>query len=361
MTIFKLALTGDMLDIDGHVDKKSTGLDQLDHVPHIDYRFLRDLGPSRDDPDYWNRYYSLLITPEHIADVDGLYIVRPWVKPSTFANGADRLTIISRAGAGYDKIDLDACTAHDVAVFNAPDALTHSTASSALLLMLALAKKLPAQEQAAREARWDRQSEIRGEEIQYKTLGIVGLGRSGREMARLVAPFEMNILAYSPRADAAEAAALGVKLVSMEDVFSQSDYVSVHASLRPDTRGMIRREHLALMQPHAYFINIARGELVDQHALTELLQQRRIAGAGLDVFEEEPLPASDPLIQLDNVILTPHWLPATVDGGRSIVRAALSGVFKAATGEVPDNVLNPAVLQKPGFRAKLARFEDNRS
>ncbi len=361
MTIFRLALTGDLLDIDGQVDKKSTGLDQLDRVPYIDYHYLRDLGPSRDDPDYWNRYYSLLITPEHIADIDGIYIVRPWVKPSTFANGAENLTVISRAGAGYDKLDIEACTANDVAVFNAPDALTHSTASSALLLMLALAKKLPEHEKAAREARWDRQSEIRGEEIQYKTLGIVGLGRSGREMARLVAPFEMNVIAYSPRADPAEAAALGVKLVSLEEVFSQSDYVSIHSSLRPDTRGMIRREHLALMQPHAYFINIARGELVDQVALTEILQQRRIAGAGLDVFEEEPLPAGDPLIQLDNVILTPHWLPATVDAGRSIVKAALGGIFKAARGDVPDNVLNPDVLQKPGFRAKLARFEDNRS
>lgn len=359
MTVFRLALTGDLLDIDGKIDHIGTGLGQLDSVPYIQYHYLRDLGPSRDDPTYWDRYYSLLITPEHIADVDGLYVVRPWIKPSTFANGAENLTVISRAGAGYDKIDVDACTQNDVALFNAPDALTHSTASSALLLMLALAKRLPAQEKATREGRWDRQSEIKGEEIQYKTLGIVGLGRSGREMARLVAPFEMNIIAYSPRANPEEAAKLGIKLVSLEDVFSQSDYVSIHASLRDDTRGMIKREHLELMQPHAYFVNIARGELVDQHALTEILQQRRIAGAGLDVYEEEPLPASDPLIQLDNVILTPHWLPATIDAGRSIVSAALSGIFKAAKGEVPDNVINPEVLDRPGFQAKLARFEGN--
>src|SRR5690606_11396028 len=128
-----------------------------------------------------------------------------------------------------------------------------------------------------------------------------------------------------------------------------------------DTRGMIRREHLELMKPTAYFVNIARGELVDQHALTELLQQRKIAGAGLDVFEEEPLPADDPLIALDNVILTPHWLPATLDGGRSIVAAALDGIFKAAQGIVPNNVLNREVLERPGFKAKLARFEDNRA
>ncbi len=360
MTDFKLALTGDLLDIDGNIDHIGSGLSQLDSVPYIQYHYLRDLGPSHDDPDYWNRYYHLLITPEHIADVHGIYVVRPWIKESTFANGAENLTVVSRAGAGYDKLDIQACTDNDVAVFNAPDALTHSTASSALLLMLALAKRLPAQDKATREGRWDRQSEIKGEEIQFKTLGIVGLGRSGREMARLVAPFEMNIIAYSPRADPEDAARLGVKLVSMEEVFSQSDYVSIHSSLRPDTRGMIKREHLELMQPHAYFVNIARGELVDQVALTEILQQGRIAGAGLDVFEEEPLPVSDPLIQLDNVILTPHWLPATVDAGRSIVSAALSGIFKAAKGEQPDNVINTEVLDRPGFRAKLARFESNR-
>lgn len=360
MTTFKLALTGDMLDIDGQIDRISTGLNRLDDVPHIQYHFLRDLGPSRNDSDYWNRYYSLLITPEHIADIHGLYIVRPWVRRSTFAKGAANLTVISRAGAGYDKIDVEACTDNDVAVFNAPDALTHSTASSALLLMLALAKRLPAQEKAVRDGRWDRQSEIRGEEIQYKTLGIVGLGRSGREMARLVAPFEMDVIAYSPHADPADAAALGVRLVSIEEVFSQSDFVSVHSSLRPDTRGMIRREHLELMKPTAYFINIARGELVDQRALTEILRERRIAGAGLDVFEEEPLPADDPLIALDNVILTPHWLPATLDAGRNIVTAALGGIFRAARGEFPDNVLNPEVFERPGFRVKLARFEANR-
>src|SRR5579871_5718787 len=299
MYTFQLALTGDVLDIDGNVEPRSIGLDVLDPLPYVRFNFLRDLGPSRDDPGYWDRFYSLLITPQHIADVHGIYVVRPWIKASTFADGADYLTVIGRAGAGYDKIDVQACTDNDVLLFNSPDALTHSTASAALLLILALAKRLPAQERVVREGRWDRQMAVQGTEIRRKTLGIVGLGRSGRELARLVAPFEMRIIAYSPHADAAEASKLGISRVALEEVFKQSDFISLHSSLRADTRGMIRREHLALMKPSAYLVNVARGELIDEHGLVEILREHRIAGAGLDVFEQEPLPADHPLTQLD--------------------------------------------------------------
>jgi phosphoglycerate dehydrogenase-like enzyme len=360
MQVFKLALTGDMLDVDGALDKRRIGLDRIEPIPYIQYHFLRDLGPSRTDPGYWERYYSLLITPRHIADIHGLYVVRPWIKASTFAEGAANLVVVGRAGAGYDKIDVQACTENDVALFNAPDALTHSTASSALLLMLALAKRLTAQEKVARAGRWDLQSTVQGTEIQRKTLGIVGLGRSGRELVRLVAPFDMRVLAYSPHADPAQAGQLGVALVTLEGLFRQSDFISLHPSLRPDTRGMIRREHLLLMKPTAYLVNVARGELIDQRALVDVLRERRIAGAGLDVFEEEPLPAEHPLVQLDNVILTPHWLPATVEAGLAIGLSTLGGMMRAARGEVPEHVINTEVLDRPGFQAKLARFEVNR-
>src|SRR5260221_12716096 len=337
MQTFQLALTGDILDIDGRLDPRAIGLDSLDALPYVQYHYLRDLGPSRDDPTYWDRFYSLLITPQHIADIDGVYVVRPWIKPSTFANGAANLTIVARAGTGYDKIDVEACTDNNVLLFNSPDALTHSTASSALLLMLALAKRLPAQEKVTREGRWDLQKSVQGAEIQHKTLGIVGLGRTGRELARLVAPFDMHIIAYSPHADPAQAQELGIKLVTLEEVFRESDYISLHSSLRDDTRGMIKREHLALMKPTAYFVNVARGELIDEHALVEMLREHRIAGAGLDVFEEEPLPVDHPFIKMDNVILTPHWLPATSDAGLTLGLMTLEGVKRAARGELPDN------------------------
>ena len=171
------------------------------------------------------------MAPEHIADVDGLVVLRPWVKREAFARGASRLLAIGRSGAGYDKIDVAACTENDVALFNAPRALNHSTASTALLFMLALAKRLFAQDRITRQGRWDLQAAVMGIELQGRTLGIVGLGHSGRELARLAAPFQMRILAYSPHADPAEAEALGVRLAPLDEVLAESDFVSIHARL----------------------------------------------------------------------------------------------------------------------------------
>jgi phosphoglycerate dehydrogenase-like enzyme len=267
--------------------------------------------------------------------------------------------VIGRSGAGYDKVDLAACTENDVAVFNAPRALDHSTASTALLFLLALAKKLKAQERITREGRWDEQAGVMGDEIRGRTLGIVGMGHSGRELARLVAPFGMRLLAYSPHAEPAAAEALGVRLTGLDELLEASDFVSLHCRLTPQTRRLIGREQLARMKPTAYLVNVARGEVVDQPALVEALRAGRIAGAALDVFEVEPLPPDDPLAALDGVILTPHWSASTSDVWASTGAAMADGMLRAARGEVPDNVVNPEVLDRPDFRAKLARLEEN--
>jgi phosphoglycerate dehydrogenase-like enzyme len=223
--------------------------------------------------------------------------------------------------------------------------------------MLALAKRLFEQDKVTRAGRWDLQADVLGDEILGRTLGIVGLGHSGRELVRLVAPFSMKLLSYSPHADPAEAARLGVDLVSLDELFRRSDFVSVHARPRPENHRMIGREQFALMKPTAFFINIARGELVDERALVEVLTARKIAGAALDVFEQEPLPKTDPLIALDNVILTPHWSASTRDVWRATGEAMIDGMLRASRGEVPADVVNREVLDRPGFRAKLARFD----
>ncbi len=286
-------------------------------------------------------------------------MLRPWVTASTFAAGALDLVVIGRSGAGYDKIDLAACTEHGVAVFNAPTALNHSTASAALLFMLALAKRLPDQERIVRQGHWDQQAAVLGGEIQNRTLGIVGLGRSGHELVRLVAPFGMRVLAYSPHAEPAVARSLGVQLTSLDEVFAASDFVSLHCRLTAATRRLIGAPQLALMKPTAFLINVARGELVDQPALVAALLDRKIAGAGLDVFEVEPLPWDDPLIGLDNVILTPHWLALTGEVWQATGEAMAEGMLRAARGERPLNVLNPEVFLEPAFIRKLAQFEGN--
>src|SRR5262249_23159561 len=212
--------------------------------------------PCRGDPTYWERFYSLEVTPDQLADSDGLVVLRPTVKRSTFARGAGDLVVIGRSGAGYDKVDVAACTENDVALFNAPLALNHPTASAARLLLWARAKRLPQQERVARQGRWDLQAEVMGGELEGRTLGVIGLGHSGRELVRLVAPFAMRVLACSPHADPAQAAALGVRLTSLEKLLQEADHLSLHCRLTPETRGMIGARQLALMKPTAYFINV---------------------------------------------------------------------------------------------------------
>jgi phosphoglycerate dehydrogenase-like enzyme len=354
---FTVAYTGDYLGPDGKLAIPDIALDRYDAHPEIAVDFLRDQSPEQGDTTYQARLYSLEVTPQHVAGADGIVIFRPWVRASAFEEGAERLTVIGRAGAGIDKIDLDACTANDVAVFNAPDTLTHATASSAFLLMLALAKRLPEQERMVRDGRWDLQPVTMGLDLPGKTLGIVGLGASGRELARLAAPWGMEILAFSPRASEIEAAHLGVTLVkNLEDLFAASDFVSLHNRLDAATRGLITAAHLRRMKPTAYFVNVARGEIVDQAALVTALRDGWIAGAGLDVFEHEPLPKDDPLVALPNVILTPHWLPSTRDAARLTMTLIADGMIGVAQGRIPATIVNPAVLERPGFQAKLARF-----
>lgn len=361
MRTFRLAITGDYLNEHGQSAYGDIGFGPIEACPYIDHHYITDHAPRANDPSYWDDLYSMELKPQHLRGIDGLVVLRPYIRASAFAEGVGDLTVIARAGAGYDKIDVQACTDNDVLLFNLPNVLNHSTASTALMFILALAKKLMPSDRITREGRWDLQPQVMGMEIEHKTLGIIGLGASGRELVRLVAPFQMRVIAYSPHADPAQAAALGVELTTLEAVMRESDVVSVHASLTPDKYHMISAAHLAMMKPGAYFVNVARGALVDQAALAEALRERRIAGAGLDVFEVEPLPLSDPLVTLDNVLLTPHFAPATADVWRAGGLHVSRGILKAARGEVPDNVINKVVLDRPAFQAKLARFIENQA
>jgi phosphoglycerate dehydrogenase-like enzyme len=361
MPTFRIAITGDYLGEDGQLAYGDSGTSLLTAAaPAVRFHFLKEQAPRPGDPSYWKGLYSMEVTAEQIADIDGLVVLRPYIKRSTFVRGAGSLVIIGRSGAGYDKIDLAACTENDVAVFNVPNVLDHSTASTALLFMLALAKRLFAQERITRAGHWERQVSVMGSEIEGRTLGIIGLGQSGRELVRLAAPFRMRVLAYSPHANQADAAGLNVRLTTLDEVLAEADFVSLHCRLTAETRRLIGAKEIARMKRTAFLINIARGGLVDQGALTVALREGRIAGAGLDVFATEPLPAEDPLTGLDNVILTPHWSCSTRDIWDATGKATAEGMLAATRGDVPANVLNRDVLERPGFRAKLARFNENR-
>jgi phosphoglycerate dehydrogenase-like enzyme len=340
---FAVAFSKDFLNNEGQLAYGEIGLHHLAQVPTLTYHFLDE--------------YHEVVSPAQIAAVEGLVIIYPYVTPETFAQGAARLTFIGRCGVGYDRIDLAACTANDVALLNAPQALSLPTAAGSLMFMLALSKRVIELDRLTRQGRWDLRAQLQGTELSGRTLGIVGLGHSGRMLARLVAPFAMRLLAYSPHADPAQAETLGVRLVSLDEVLREADFVALHCRLTPETRGLIGRRELGLMKPTAFLINMARGPVLDHEALVQSLRERRIAGAGLDVFYEEPLPTGDPLTQLDNVILTPHWLAGSFDVFRDAGTTNCLAMVQAAQGLLPANIVNREVIDRPGFQAKLARFK----
>jgi len=342
MNRFQVAFSRDFLNEADELTYGDIGLYVLDESPLVDYRFLDK--------------FTEVISPEQLIGVDGLVIVYPYVTSETFANGAERLVVIGRYGAGYDRIDLAACTANDVALINAPQAVSMPTASASLMFMLVLAKQLWALDRMVREEQWELRDEVRGIELKGRTLGIVGLGNSGRELARLVAPFGMRLLAYSPHADPEQARQLNVDLVSLETLLREVDFVALHCRLTEETRGLIGAAELALMKPTAYLINMARGPVVDHQALVAVLTQKRIAGAGLDVFYQEPLPPGDPITQLDNVVLSPHATAGTLDAYLEAGKTNCVAMTQVAQGLLPNNIVNREVIERPGFQAKLARF-----
>jgi lactate dehydrogenase-like 2-hydroxyacid dehydrogenase len=223
-------------------------------------------------------------------------------------DAAPNLRVVSQMAVGYDNIDVPACAERGIAMGNTPGVLTETTADLAFALLLATARNLIAAERYLREGQWRTWSPmlLTGPDVHHATLGIIGMGRIGYEMARRARGFEMRLLYYSTRPHEAAERDFGAKWADLETLLRQSDFVSVHTPLNSQTRFLIDASRLGLMKPTAILINTSRGAVVDEAALVEALRARRIAAAGLDVFEVEPLPADSPLRTLDNVTLLPH-------------------------------------------------------
>jgi phosphoglycerate dehydrogenase-like enzyme len=213
------------------------------------------------------------------------------------------LRIVAQTGNHAYHVDLAAAAEHGVVIGKAAGGFSTGAAELAIGLAIAAVRGIPAADRAVREGRWPAPL---GLELADKTMGIVGLGHVGRHVARLANAFGMKVVAWGRALDAARAASAGVEGVDLDALMRRSDIVSIHATLAPETRGLINARRLALMKPTAYLVNTARGPIVDERALVDALAQRRIAGAALDVFDEEPLPPGHPLKTLDNVVLTPH-------------------------------------------------------
>ncbi len=296
------------------------------------------------------------LRPDALARYDAIIADWPEVTPLSFPGGsAVRTTMIARWGVGYDTIDTKACSGADVALAITSDAVRRPMAEAIVTLFLALAKGVTAKDRLVRSGRWDLAPRHIGVGLGGRTVGSVGLGNIGAEMFRLLKPFDCGrLLAYDPYAPRDVAAALGVELVDLDTIFAASDFVAVNCPLNRQTRGLITGRELSLMKPTAYFVNTARGAIVDHADLVAALRTGAIAGAGLDVFAEEPLPASDPLIGLDNVILAPHALGYTDDLVRGNSVGVCENVLAMLQGKIPPFVVNKDVLERPTFQGKLA-------
>jgi D-3-phosphoglycerate dehydrogenase len=254
------------------------------------------------------------------------------------------LLIVSSNGAGYDPVDVEACTEAGVLVVNQSGGNAHSVAEHALGMLLTLSKRiLEADRALRREANVNRNALI-GTEAHGKTIGIVGLGNVGRRIAALChGLLGMKVLAYDPYLTVSEMAARGGEKVELDELLSRSDYVSVSCPLTRESRGMIGQREFALMQPHAYFITTARGFIHDEAALHEALRNKLIAGAGLDVWAKEPPPPDHPLLEFDNVLASPHTAGVTREARANMGRIAAEQVLDALDGLRPPRIINPDV------------------
>lgn len=340
---FRVGLSADFLDQHGALIFPDVGLSLLENRANLHYQFLSEYKPE--------------YAPEQIRDYDVVISLKPRVTAASLA-GVERLCAIGRCGVGYDNVDLTACTAKDVAVFITPAAVVRPVAESIVLFVLALSHHLVPKDRMIRQGQWTESTRRLGREPRDRVIGTVGLGNIASDAVRLLRHFgPARILAFDPYAPPARAGELNVEMVPLDEVMRQSDYVLVNCPLTPETRGMVGRRELGLMKPDAFLINTARGPIVDQAALIDVLERRAIAGAALDVFEKEPLEASSRLLQLDNVILTPHSVAWTQELFRDMGRMDCEGALAVSRGEAPANVVNREVLERDGFRRKLASYK----
>ncbi len=336
---FKVGVTSDILDAQGEPVFGREPLEALDAAKGLEWEWLPK--GIRE------------ITVEHAAKYDALYVNSPRVPAAAVAGKDLRLKIVSRHGVGYDSVDVPAMSAAGVLVSNTPNAVPRPVATMALTFVLALAQRLFAKDRMTREGRWNDRVEHMGTGLTGRTLGVVGAGRIGKELLRMARVFDLKLLAADPYAEELELNYIGARKLTLEALMVESDFVVVTCLLNEETRHLIDARQLARMKPTAYLVNVARGPVVDEKALYAALAARRIAGAGLDVFEEEPTPASNPILKLDNVIVTPHSLCWTDELFGNIARTAIGAVLAVHGGRRPDFVVDAAALGHPRATAWL--------
>jgi D-3-phosphoglycerate dehydrogenase len=276
---------------------------------------------------------------KRIADAELIINIRSSVTfPEDVLKGCPKLKLLSMWGTGTDHVDLPAAARLGVTVTNTPGVSAYAMAEHALALMLAVARNIPQIDAATKTGEWPRGFVT---QLHGKTLGVIGLGAIGRQTARIARGIGMKVIAWTMHPSEQLAKELGVEMVELDDLYRTSDVLSLHLRLSPDTTGFLGAREFSLMKPTALFINTARGAITDEKALLEVLEQKRIAGAGLDVFQTEPLPKNHPLLRLPNVVVTPHSGGVTKEALEAGLQLSIDNIFAFLEGKAQNVVAGP--------------------
>ncbi|MGC9090942.1 MAG: glyoxylate reductase [Fervidicoccaceae archaeon] len=326
-------------------------------IPKVGIERLKD----KFEIELWNEYWAPPrdVLLKKASEVDAMVTLLTDKIDRELLDRAKNLRIIAQYAVGFDNIDIRYATEKGVYVTNTPEVLTHATADLAMALLLAVTRRIVEADSFVRNGEWERSRTgwhplmLLGMELNGKILGVIGMGRIGREVAKRARSFGMKIVYYDlRRLPQEEEDSLGAKFLDLEELLSTSDVVTIHANLTEQTRHLINEQRLRLMKPTAYLINVARGAIVDANALVKALKEGWIAGAGLDVFEEEPLPASHELTKLKNVVLAPHIGSATIEARNAMAEKVALNLIEFLNGRVPPDLVNKDVVKvrQPGFK-----------
>jgi phosphoglycerate dehydrogenase-like enzyme len=336
MSAFRLGLTHDFLTPTGEVGWGDIGLRALRAYPEINWEFL----PSNEAE----------LTASVAQEFDALVVLSPRVTAMSVKDN-QRLKLIARFGVGYDSVDLEACSAAGIVVTIAPNGVRRPMAMAAITMLLALSHNLLIKDSLVRDGLWDERLHYMGIGVTGRTLGLIGLGNIGQEIVALARPLGLSCVAFDPYIPEQGPTVASVELVPLDELLSRSDYVCVCCPLNETTHHLIGERELDHMKPSAFLINLARGPIVDQVALVNALRSGGIKGAGLDVFEREPVSRADLLLQCPNVILAPHSLGWTDELALGIGMSNLNNVIAVSKRRLPDPILNPEALTHPRLAA----------
>jgi len=334
---FRVGVSQEVVTADGGTIFGEEAMKILDD-PAIEWEILADRVPA--------------LTQQHAASYDAFCLMTAKVTRDTLSGPDRRLKLIARFGVGYDSVDVAACNDNGVMLTITPDGVRRPVAASVIGYVLALAHRMILKDRLVREGRWAEKGNYLGMGLMGRTLGVIGVGNIGAEIFRLAQPFDMRLLGCDPYVPQSAVDSLGVTMTDMDTLLREADFISVNTLLDDSTRGLIGAREFGLMKPTAYFINTSRGPVVKEAALVDTLQNKRIAGAAIDVFEDEPLATNSPLLKLDNVILAPHAICHTDECMRILGERAFQAAVDLCHGRKPGHLVNPEVLKHKAWAGK---------